>query len=275
VTHARSTLRRELFAKGHKPLVANIALDPLPGSRNAGGGGIEPIIEKALEDARLLADAGFDAVLLQNAGDGSLSRDGGPETIAYLTAIAGAIKQQVDCGLGINILAVGATPSLAVAEAVGADFVRIKIYVGAVVTHHGVMEGGSEEARVFRDRIGTSRVRIVADIHDRSTWPVGDVPIGEAARAAIDPGRADTLVITGRSPNESFERVREVRAAVPDAAVWCGGGATAENLPEFMDVYDGIIVAQSLKVGGDYAARFDSDRARRFVDVARGQDSDA
>lgn len=260
--------QRDLFAPDRKPLIANIALDALPGTRNASGAGIEPVIAKALEDACLLAAAGFDAVLLQNSGDGSFSRDGGPETIAYLTVIAAAIRREVLCGLGINVLAVGAAPALAAADAVAAEFVRIKIYVGAVATHAGVIDGGGAEAREFRERIGAAGVRIAADVHDRSTWPVGDVPIGEAARAAVSLGAADALVITGRSPEESFARVQEVRASVPGIPIWCGGGATAENLPGFLDVYDGIIVAQSIKIGGDYAARFDSDRARRFVDAA-------
>lgn len=261
---------RGWLVAGHKALIGNIALDALPGSRHDQGNGIEPIIAKALEDARLLADAGFDAVLLQNSSDGSFSRDGGPETIAYLTAIGTAIRREVRCGLGINILTVGASSSLAVADAVGADFVRIKIYVGAVVTHHGIVEGGAGEALAFRERLAAHDVRIVADVHDRSTWVVGEVPLAEAARAALDPGGAEALVITGRSQEESLARVREVRGAIPDALIWCGGGATAEDLPRFLEAYDAIIVAQSIKIGGDYAARFDRDRARRFIDIAGG-----
>lgn len=255
--------------RGANFLIANIALKPLPGSSRYAGGGFESVISQAVSEAKLLAGAGFDAVLLQNSGDGGFERDGRPETIAQLTAIGAAVKSAVACRVGFNILSVGGTPALAVAQALGGDFVRIKVYVGAVATHHGVLEGRFDEVLAFRGRIGANHIPIVADVHDRSSWPVGNATLQDTARAALNPGMAAVLVITGRSSAESLAMAQAVRDENPNAVIWCGGGVTATNVADYLSLYDGVIVARSLKPGGDYAAPFDIQLALDFVAAAR------
>ncbi len=255
--------------RGARFLIANIALRPLPGSSRYAGGGIDPVISQAISEASLLADAGFDALLLQNSGDGGFERDGRPETIAHLTAIGAAVKSAVACRVGFDVLSVGGIPALAVAHALGGDFVRIKVYVGAVATHQGLLEGRFDEVLAFRERIGASHIPIIADVHDRSSWPVGNASLQEAAKAALNPGMADALVITGRSSAESLAMAQTVRDENPDAVIWCGGGVAASNVADYLALYDGVIVAKSLKPGGDYSAPFDSQLARDFVAAAR------
>lgn len=249
-------------------LIANIALPALPGSNNGPALAMNEIVEGAVADARLLVDAGFDGVLLQNSGDQHITRDGGPATTACLAAIASAIRTELRCLLGVNVLAVGGVPAMAVAHAVGAEFVRIKVFVGAVVTPSGLYEGRPEEVLEFRRRIGAQSVQIVADVHDRSSWPVGTMPLRDAAQAASSHG-ASVLVITGRSPIESLAMARDVREAVPGALMWCGGGVDASNAAEYLRLYDGLIVAKSIKTNADYTARFDPERVKQFVHAAR------
>lgn len=252
-----------------RTVVANIALPPLPGSHNYRSGGIEQVIEKAVEEARLIDSTGYDGVLLQNSGDGLFTRDGFPETIAYLTAIGAAVKRDVRCQVGFNILSVGGPQSLSVAHAVGGDFVRIKIYVGAVATDAGVVNGSYREVLDQRRRIGAERIRLVADVHDRSTWPVSAIPLTDAARIAAGWGQADVLVITGRSVDDSLGKARDVRAALSDTEMWCGGGATADNVATMLDTYDGVIVGLDLHTDSDYAKSFDPERVKQFISAAR------
>jgi membrane complex biogenesis BtpA family protein len=253
-------------------LVANIHLLPLPGSHNYERGGFDPVIGRAVEEARIAADAGFDAVLLQNAGDGRFRRDGGVESVAYMTAIGAAVKQVVSCRVGINILSVGATTSIAVAHALGAAFVRIKVYVGAVVTPSGVVDGSYAEALDFRDLLDAKTVSVTADVFDRSSWALGGWTIAEAAQHAHEHGKADILIITGRSVDESLSRAGEVKVAVPGVGVWCGGGTTPANIGRMLEVYDGAIVGQGIKQNGDIRNKFDAVLARRYVAAARSSD---
>jgi membrane complex biogenesis BtpA family protein len=250
-------------------LVANVHVLALPGSQRYAGGGIGPVIERAVAEARIADEAGFDAVLLQNAGDGVFQRDGDAATIAHMAAVGAAVKAAIGCRLGINILAVGQTASIAIASALDADFVRIKVYVGAVVTPTGLEDGSYEEALEYRRRIGAERVPIVADVFDRSSWALGDWSIEEAARHARGAGGAELLVITGRSVEESLRRTRDVKAALPDVAAWCGGGSTPDNIGQMLEVYDGAIVGQGIKRDGDIGNSFDAELANRFVAAAR------
>ncbi len=256
-------------AAGHRMLVANVHLLPLPGSTGYRGGGLRPIVDRAVEEARIAHEAGFDAVLIQDLGDGGRGRDGAPEVVACMTAIGAEIRAKVGCELGVNALPVGARTSLAVARAIGARFVRVKVYVGAVVTPSGIVEGGLEETLAFRAAIDAEDVEIVADVFDRTSWPLGGWSIAEAAGAAVGRGRADALVITGRSIEESMARVAEVRAALPRARLWCGGGSTPDNVRDLLRSYDGVIVGMGIKPGGAIDARFDPRLAQAYVTAAR------
>lgn len=250
-------------------LVANVHVLALPGSQQYASGGIGPVIERAVAEARIADEAGFDAVLIQNAGDGVFQRDGDAATIAHMTAVGAAVKAAVGCRLGINILSVGQTASIAIASALDADFVRIKVYVGAVVTPTGLEDGSYQEALAYRRRLGAEQVPIVADVFDRSSWALGDWSIEEAAQHARGPGGAELLVITGRSVEESLRRSREVKAALPGVATWCGGGTTPGNIAQMLEVYDGAIVGQGIKRDGDIRNPFDAELANRFVAAAR------
>jgi predicted TIM-barrel enzyme len=147
--------------------------------------------------------------------------------------------------------------------------VRIKVYVGAVVTPTGLEDGSYQEALAYRRSIGAEQVPIVADVFDRSSWALGDWSIQEAAQHATTAGGAELLVVTGRSVEESMERARDVKTALPDVAVWCGGGTTPDNIRQMLGVYDGVIVGQGIKRNGDIRNAFDADLAARFVAAAR------
>ncbi len=77
-----------------KPALAMVQLRPLPGSYRYRGEPLPAIIAAALDEVAVLAEAGFDGVQLQNMGDNPSTRHVGPETVAYMTAAALAIRQR-------------------------------------------------------------------------------------------------------------------------------------------------------------------------------------
>ena len=115
---------------GSKALVGMIHLPPLPGSSTYMGQPFEQIVEQAARDARSLRDAGFQAGIIQNTHDLPFTASAPPETIAFLAAVGWEIRRALDWPLGVNILKNDAPAALAVAAAVGAAFVRLKVYVG-------------------------------------------------------------------------------------------------------------------------------------------------
>ncbi len=182
--HPHEAEPAHLFPPSRKLVIGMLHLLPLPGSEDYRGGGLGPILERARWEASTLADGGIDAIMLQNTGDLPPARDGEPETIAAMSVIGAVLRREVACPLGVNVLANGAVASLAIAQAIEASFVRIKVYVGAVVTTEGLLTGAAKEALTFRRRIGAEQIAIMADVYDRTSAPVGDMPIAVAADLA-------------------------------------------------------------------------------------------
>lgn len=256
----------QFFLNLKKPVIGMIHLLPLPGSAAYDGRGIGPVVERALADGRALAEGGVDAILIQNTGDLPATSDGGPETIAHMTMIGTLLRQEIQTPLGVNILANGTESALAVAQAISAAFVRIKVYVGAVVGIGGVMQGAAQRAQDFIRRIGAADIEIAADVYDRTSRPLVEMPIEEAATYASFHGRAQALIVTGGSVDESLDRLRRVKAAAADKPVYAGGGTTAENIAQFFAVCDGAIVGNSIKSGPAFQGPVDHGRLKAYMD---------
>lgn len=258
---------KEMFGV-EKLAIAMLQLRPLPGSYRYTGEGFSSIVEAALAEARVLADAGFHGVQLQNMGDNPSTRRVGPETVAYLTAVGAAVRgafPQLSLSVLVNW---DAEASLAVADAVGADFVRIEhTYTGVAVATWGLSEACCYEATRFKARIGT-RAAIFADAFEPHAVPLAPRPVEEAARDAVLEGGADGLYITGRSFAESMEWLRAVRRELPDVPLFLGGGANPSNVAEALSVADGVTVATWIK-GGDMRRPVNPELARKFMDAMR------
>src|SRR5262245_996035 len=86
-------------------LVGVVHVRPLPGSPRYEGD-LALVIGAAARDASLLAEAGFDAVLVENFGDAPFVPDRVPPvTVAAMTACALAVRAAIGkVGLGINVL---------------------------------------------------------------------------------------------------------------------------------------------------------------------------
>jgi len=256
------------FAQLVKPVIGMIHLLPLPGSAGYDGQGLEPVIAHALSEGRALEAGAVDAILLQNTGDLPAFGDGGPETIAYMSMIGTLLRRELKTPLGVNILANGTESALAVAHAIGARFVRIKVYVGAVVGLGGITQGSAQRAQDYLRHLAPIDLEICADVYDRTSRPLVDMPIEEAANYASYHGRAQALVVTGASVPDSLDRIRKVKTTVKDKPIYVGGGATAENIAEFFQVCDGVIVASSVKRGPAFQGVTDRDLLARFMDAA-------
>ncbi len=258
---------RSLFG-AEKPAIAMIQLRPLPGSYRHRGEPLASIIDAVLDEASVLADAGFDGLQLQNMGDNPSTRRVGPETVAYMTAAAVAVKREFP-DLSLSILANwDAEATIAIADASGADFVRIEhTYTGVAVTSWGLSEACCYEATRFHRRIG-ARAPIFADVYEPHAVPLAPRPVDEAARAAVDEGGADGLFVTGKDFPQSMEWLQAVRRALPAVPLFLGGGATASNVGEALSVADGVVVATWIKRGNMRNA-VDPDLARQFLAAVR------
>ena len=250
------------------PLIGVVHLRPLPGSPRWAGDW-DAVEDAARADAAGLLDAGADGVIVENFGDAPFHADAvRPVTVAAMTALTRAVREVVggDLPVGVNVLRNDADAALAVATVAGADFIRVNVHSGAMVTDQGVVEGQAAGTLRERSRLG-SRVLIFADVNVKHATPLGaGVAIEDLAEETYERGLADALIVTGTGTGKTTSRedITRVRAAVPDAPVLVGSGVTDRDVRDVVTLADGVIAGTALKEGGVVTNAVDAARATRF-----------
>lgn len=157
--------------------------------------------------------------------------------------------------------------ALAVADAAGADFVRVEhLYTGAEVTSAGLLQGQCCEITALKRKLGTD-IPVYADIWERHGIPLCPQPLDEAAWQCVHEAFADGLFLCGKNAQESLSMARQVRHRVPGIPLFLGGGATGDNVRELLQEYDAVCVATWIK-NGDMRNPVDPDRTRYFMEQA-------
>jgi len=247
-------------------LIGVVHLHALPGSpRHVLS--MEEIVERALADARILEDAGFDAVLLENYGDAPYFADTTePGSVAGMAVVAEHVRRAVSMPIGVNALRNDAMAALGIAAAVGAAFIRVNVHCGVTATDQGMIEGRAAQSLRYRKRLGRPVV-ILADVHVKHGTSLNQPDIAAAARETAYRGLADGLIVTGPATGEpvDFEQLTKVRDAVPDRRLFVGSGATADTVASLLTIATGVIVGTGIKEHGETAGPVDASLARAFA----------
>ena len=242
--------------------------EPFPGTFRHKDMSIEEIVELSLKETDMVVENGFDGIIIQDMNGMPVKQFAKPETIAYMTRIGMEIRKKYpDLLMGILVNWDGVA-ALSVADAIGADFVRVEhLYTGAEVTSAGILEAQCIEICELRKRIG-SKIPIYADIYEVHGVPIGRKSYGDASWEAVNEAFADGLFMSGKSIPESIEIIKEVKKKLPNIPVLLGGGATGDNIRELLQYYDGVSVASWIK-NGDMKNPIDPERAKIFMDQVR------
>ena len=259
----------ELMKSGHKTMIGMVQLGPLPGSSRYRGGSIDDLLEPALEDAECLAKHGFDAVMVQNLGDLPVDKAVSRVQVAWMTRICAEVRHRCGVPVGVNFLENDADAMFAVSSAADADFVRIKIFVGAMVTPFGIEDGQAFAAQRARNAWNAEHVAIFADVHDRTGTPLASSGLAEDLGFAVRLGGADSIVLTGKDYAQTLEFARLGKETLKDVPIVVGGGATSGNIAEIAGVADGAIVSSSLKDANNVFGRLAPPRVREFMNSAK------
>lgn len=262
----------DLFAAfgTRRPLIGMIHLPPLPGAAGHDTP-VAQIATQAVEQAQVLVDAGFHAVLAENYGDAPFfGRRVPAATVAALAVIAAELVARVDCPVGINVLRNDARAALAICAAAGTRFLRVNVHVGAMLTDQGWIEGEAAVTLRARERLAPD-VLILADVHVKHAAPPHGWSLEQAAQDTWHRGRADALIVSGTGTGAATDpdRIGQVRAAVPAAPILVGSGLTAANAARLLAVADGAIVGSAVQHDGVAGRGVDPERARALVDAVR------
>jgi len=236
-----------------KPLIGMLHLLPLPGAPRFGGNPAA-VAEYLLRDAEALAEGGVQGLIIENFGDAPFHPQRvPPEVVAHMTRLAIEVRERFDVPLGVNVLRNDGRSALAIAQAVGADFIRVNVLCGARVTDQGIIQGSAH--KLLRDRalLGAKQVKILADVNVKHSAPLGPArPIEDEVAETIERGGADAVIVSGSGTGQAtdVEEIRRAKAAAGNTPVFVGSGVTPETIAAYLPHADGFIVGTALKRDG-------------------------
>lgn len=251
-------------------VIGVVHLPPLPGSPRWAG---EDAIEAALRDARALAEAGFDALIVENFGDAPFWKEAvPPETVAAMACAVRAVRDDAGLPVGVNVLRNDARAALGIAVATRAAFIRVNVHTGAVVTDQGIVEGRAAETIRARAALRAT-VAVFADVNVKHASPFVKRPIAVQVEETVRRGLADSIIVTGPTtgrpaPLLDFVAAREGLAG-SSATLYAGSGVTVENAGDIAPLVDGVIVGTSVKKDGVTTNPVDPVAAKAFVKAWR------
>jgi membrane complex biogenesis BtpA family protein len=232
------------------------------------------ILDKALEEAAILAGEGVHGILVENYGDIPFWGEKVPaETVAAMAVVVREIAKAHSVLVGVNVLRNDAESALAVAVATDAHFIRVNVHTGTMFSDQGMLEGKAAHTLRKREALGHP-VHILADVLVKHATPPPGLTLEEAARDTWLRGMADGLVVSGRETGEPVDpdALTRLRHTLPDLAkVWVGSGVTKETVAEMAQEADGIIVGSALQAFGMAGTMVERPRVRAFMDAFDGR----
>ena len=256
-----------IWSENPCPVVGMVHLKPLPGSPGFAGD-LRSVLRAAKKDAESLVSGGVDGLLVENLGDapfvrGRVSR----ETVACMAAIASEIRQEFSVPLGINVLRNDGQSALAIAQASGAQFIRVNVLCGACLTDQGIVQGIAAELMRDRARLDATDIQVLADICVKHSVPLANRPLSEEVVDLVQRGGADAIVVSGTSTGSptDLQELKQVKAAAGNVPVWIGSGVNETSLESSVLVADGLIVGTGLKQGNQVHHPVDPQLVARLV----------
>lgn len=253
-------------------VIGMVHLAALPGTPGNTASPSE-ITNRAVRDAKTLAGAGFDAILIENMHDlPYLQRDVGSEIVATMTSVVAAIRSAVAVPLGVQVLAGANQAAMSIAHATGCAFIRAEGFAYASVADEGLFDK-ADAGPLLRHRkaIGAETVAVWADVRKKHSAHAltADLSLKELV-AGFEFCGADSIIVTGSTTGDPVKMsdLSEAKSAT-SLPIIVGSGATADNVAALFGTADAVIVGSSIKMNGDWRCDVDPERARVFLEAAQ------
>jgi predicted TIM-barrel enzyme len=236
---------------------------------------LNKIIDHALLHAQIAYDGGVRGFYYQDVNDTPVAPQIAEHTVSHMMAVGKELRRAFpDVVLGLCLMQHGAKEPLGIAHAIGAQFVRLKVYVGAMVKAEGIVNGCAYEAIRTRYHLNAPNIAILADVYDRMGEPVAPIPLPEMCRQAVEFGRADGIILTGRTPEQSirmFDDVLPLKLPVP---LILGGGASTQAMAFFVNrakhfIVNAAFIRRGLPARDGVPVDWDVERVRELVAHAK------
>lgn len=153
----------EIFQKP-KPIIGRVQLLALPGSP-AWEGEWNTLTSRAEQEATALATGGVDGLILENFHDTPYTR--GRMDVAGAIAmamLARRLKQFTNLPIGVSVLRNDPETALAIALNTQADFIRLSLYSGALITESGVINSRLNELLHYKNQLKADLPPLLVDV---------------------------------------------------------------------------------------------------------------
>ncbi len=254
----------DLFS-AKKTFIPCIHLLPLPGSPGYGGS-MSAIYDKALEELESFKTAKIDGVIVENFHDKPFYPDRLPaETIAALAGIGREVVKSAGVPVGINALRNDGEAAIAIATAVSAQFVRVNVHMGAVISEQGIIQGKSHLTLRLRAAL-KSKALLFADVGVKHAAPLGGRGLKAETRDLAERGLADVIIVSGEITGAETDAAEvDIVRGTTTLPILIGSGATPANIHRVADKVNGFIVGSYIKKDGKADNAVDRARVAEFA----------
>lgn len=249
-------------------LIGMVHLGPLPGAPDFNGD-FESVLADAASDAATLAQAGFEAIMVENFGDAPFYPDDAPKvTIAAMTTAVNTVYRASRLPVGVNVLRNDAIGALSIAAATAASFIRVNVLSGTMYTDQGPIVGAAADVARARATLCPD-VEIMADVFVKHATPPSGLTLIDATHDLVERAGAQAVVVSGKGTG-SPASVDDITSVVAASAlpVFIGSGATRDTVASLLEVADGVIVGTDIKLEGVSTNPIDPVRAEAVVQAA-------
>ena len=233
---------------------------------------LDEIIELAQEDVNNLIFGGVDGIIIENFGDTPFVKDDiSKRTLASFTTVVENIEYDRDIKVGINVLRNDGISALSIAEATKADFVRINVLNNVMMyTDQGMIEGKAHEIAQFKNSLN-KEIEIYADVFVKHAVPPEGSKIENHTEELIHRAGADVVIVTGDGTGHeiNIEDLNKVRDIVPQGKLAIGSGVNEENIEQYVDLADILIVGTNFKVDQDVSKRVDQRSVEKLIQMIK------
>ncbi|MDE1870181.1 MAG: BtpA/SgcQ family protein [Candidatus Micrarchaeota archaeon] len=254
------------------------ALHFTPLSGYPGFQGREKTLDIAMEDLQAFEKGGIDGIIIENNYDVPHKIKVKKETVEDMLFLGGEIRKRTKLPIGVSVLWNDYESAFLIAKQIGADFIRVPVFVDSVLTDFGEIHANPRGVIDYRNEIGAQKVKIMADVQVKHATMLRPRPIEESVKDAIAHG-ADAIIVTGTKTGEPPQMAKvESAKGASGVPILIGSGFEAGNAKELLKYADGAIVSTSLKLGSiskmernakDYTLRIDSDKVNNLMEEVR------
>lgn len=238
----------EIFKKP-KPIIGKIQLLALPGAPGWEGQW-DILTTRAEQEATALATGGVDGLIIENSHDTPYVQGridtAGAIAIAMLTR---KLKQFTGLPIGISVLQNDPETALAIAINTQADFIRLSVLTGALITESGVINNRFNELLHYKNRLKTELPPLIVDVSLRHLGPAQNLgklqALTQTAQTLANQPEKLALIVSDQDIDAS--EVAALQQQCEFSPVLVENQTKPQSVDQYFEQADGLILEAGIR----------------------------